>query len=151
MGGGIINWYTVSGLVQARSSWSLLIKSNSKGNMGPTEGRALFSIKRGVLALGKTGIIFLSVEPPWPVGGHCLFEGRYPLPNYRHCFFDAVHPSVSNKSASPRGLSPPGEYRSLCRVCIYYVKKGSLLSLRYSPSLSIPQLPEIFVFTDACL
>ena len=43
MGGGIINWYTVSGLVQARSSWSLLIKSNSKGNMGPTEGRALCS------------------------------------------------------------------------------------------------------------
>ena len=27
-------------------------------------------------------------------GGHCLFEGRYPLPNYCPCFFGPVHPSV---------------------------------------------------------
>ena len=32
-------------------------------------------------ALSSWGIV-----PGWGGGGHCLFEGRYPLPNYRPCF-----------------------------------------------------------------
>ena len=28
-------------------------------------------------------------------GGHCLFEGRYPLPNYRPCFLALSAPQFS--------------------------------------------------------
>ena len=80
-----------------------------------------------------------------PPGGHCLFEGRYPLPNYR--------PHFSALSAPQSFLPPPifeGHRPPPLKVKHYQYK---IIYKRSSTQLSIEGMPCIIVtvYTKSCL